>query len=286
PKAAQPFLSDADRRALAAAGGPLLQPREDQLDRERHLFYVCCSRAERVLYLSSRLADEEGNAQVGSFLLEDVKDLFDDSLTESAARRSLSDVAWPAAEAPTEAEWERALALAGPRSEQRRPVGLVEPAVLERLNGAGRYSASALELFADCPVRWLVERVLRPDPLEPDPEPLVRGSYAHAVLESTFTRLRERTGSARVTPATLPQAEAILLDELRAKQDEYRISPREARFRTAVRRLEFDLLRHLRREADAGGDFEPAELELSFGGDGDPHEPLRLDPEGVTIRGR
>src|SRR5207248_3352264 len=115
---------------------------------------------------------------------------------------------------------------------------------------------------------------------------LVRGSYAHAVLESTFTRLRERTGSARVTPATLPEAEAILLDELRAKQDEYRISPREARFRTAVRRLEFDLLRHLRREADAGGDFEPAELELSFGGDGDPHGPLRLDPEGVTIRGR
>src|SRR3712207_7922612 len=41
------------------------------------LFRSCASRAERVLMLSSRLSDEEGNPQVGSFLLQDVAELFD-----------------------------------------------------------------------------------------------------------------------------------------------------------------------------------------------------------------
>src|SRR3712207_7742008 len=43
-----------------------------------HLFYVCCSRAERMLALSSRFSDEEGNPQVTSFLVEEVRDLFEE----------------------------------------------------------------------------------------------------------------------------------------------------------------------------------------------------------------
>ena len=67
----------------------------------------------------------------------------------------------------------------------------------------GGVSAGALERFAGCPVKWLVEDVLEPEKLEPDPEQMVRGSYAHRVLELTFRRLREKTGSRRVTPANL-----------------------------------------------------------------------------------
>jgi hypothetical protein len=33
-----------------------------------------------------------------------------------------------------------------------------------------------------CPARWLVERMLRPGDLDPDPEPLARGGLAHAAL--------------------------------------------------------------------------------------------------------
>ncbi len=40
-------------------------------------------------------------------------------------------------------------------------------------------SAGALESYADCPVKWLVERELRPEPLEPEAEPLARGSLMH-----------------------------------------------------------------------------------------------------------
>ena len=76
-----------------------------------------------------------------------------------------------------------------------------------------------------------------------------------------------------------------LLETMREKQPEFRISPKETRFRTAVRRLEFDLLRHLRREADRGGSFEPTDLELSFGMDGSELPALELDG-GVSVRGK
>ena len=55
------FLPDSDRRELARASGLMLPLREDRLERERYLFYVCASRAERRLVLSSRTSDEEGN---------------------------------------------------------------------------------------------------------------------------------------------------------------------------------------------------------------------------------
>jgi ATP-dependent helicase/DNAse subunit B len=283
PEFSEPFLSDDDRRAIAAASGLVLAPRGDRLERERHLFYVCCSRAERRLFLSSRFADEQGAPQVQSFLLDEVRDLFSDDLAPE--RRSLSDVTWPLRVAPTEPEWERALALASNSREQQHPDGLHEPGVLAELGARDTFSASALEAFADCPVKWLVDKLLRPDELEPEPEALVRGSYAHAVLETTYRRLRERTGSAKLTPDSLAAAEEILLETMREKQPEYRISPKETRFRTAVRRLEFDLLSHLRREADRGGSFEPSELELEFGMPGAELPALELG-EGVKVRGK
>ena len=53
--------------------------------------------------------------------------------------------------------------------------------------------------------------------------------------------------------------------------------------RAAVRRLEFDLLRFLRYEAESDGLFEPEHLELSFGRDGE--EPVEI-AEGVRVRGQ
>ncbi|MEA2450696.1 MAG: hypothetical protein QOG63_2628, partial [Thermoleophilaceae bacterium] len=276
PQPAEPFLSDDDRRALAEHG-LRLPPRDDELERERHLFYVCCSRAERVLGLSSRFSDEEGNPQVTSFLVEEVRDLFAELPVE---RRTLADVTWPLAAAPTVAEWDRAHALEGPRAEPDVPDGLHHPEVIATL-GERRLSAGALETFADCPVKWLVDRILRPEELEPEPEALVRGRFAHSVLEATYRRL-----GGPITPATLAEAEGILLEELREQQADHQISPRETRFRTAVRRLEFDLLRHLRREAEAGGEFEPAGLEVAFGMPDGELPPLRLEPEGIEIRGK
>ena len=117
---------------------------------------------------------------------------------------------------------------------------------------------------------------------EADPEPMVRGRYAHTVLEATYRRL-----GARVTPENVDEAERILLEELRAGEEKFRISPKETRVRTAVRKLEFDLLRLLRHEAESGSRLEPRELELAFGMEEDgSRPPLELAEEGVSIRGR
>ena len=287
--APEPFLSDELRREISVAGGLSLPVREDELDRERLLFYACVSRAERRLVLSSRMTDEEGAPQSPSFFLDDVRELFPAGALDAATvRRTLADVVWPPERAPTEQEHARALTARGPRRAPPRPAGLTAAALLAELAQRREFSAGELESFAGCGVRWLVEKLVRPQALEADPEALVRGRYAHDVLRSTLERLRERTGSARVTPTTLPEAEAILrqaLDELSA---EHRISPRVARLRAARSRLEHDLLRHLRREAAAGVGYEPRHLELSFGleteHDGLP--PLELEAEGVALRGR
>ena len=277
-----PFLSDDERRQIAAATGLRLPVREDELERDRYFFYVCCSRAERLLVLSSRESDEEGGPQVPSFLVEDVKDLFGE-LPER--RRGLSDVTWPLQQAPTLVEWERAAALAGPTVPDRRPGELTHEPVLSELRMQEAFSAGALEAFADCPVKWLVDKLLDPEALEPDPEHMVRGSYAHAVLERTYRRLHEQTGDRRVTPENLEQAERVLIESLRECRTEFRLSPKETRVRAAARRLEFDLLRYIRHEAQSGSRFEPTELELGFGlrnGDGEPG----VDVAGVTLRGK
>jgi ATP-dependent helicase/DNAse subunit B len=275
----EPFLPDEDRRAVALAAGLRLPIREDRLERERFLFYTCCSRAERLLVLSSRSSDEEGNPQAESFFVEDVRDLLAPGV--EVRTRSLSEVAWQPEEAPTAAELERALAAAGARREEATAGPLSAEPLLERLAAREAVSAGALERFADCPVKWLVEDLLRPVELAPDPEAMVRGSYAHSVLEHTYRRLRQETGDRRVTPDNLAHAERILLEELSERRSQFPISPKQTRVRAAVRRLEFDLLRWLRSEAESDAEFEPEHLELHFGGD----EPVEV-AEGVRVRGR
>jgi ATP-dependent helicase/DNAse subunit B len=277
----EPFLSDEDRRAIATASGLVLPVREDRLDRERYLFYVCASRAERLLVLSSRSSDEEGNPQTESYFVDDVRTLFEDGA--ELRTRSLSEVTWRPEDAPTAAEWDRAHAAAGPRRQVTGPVPLSAEPLLDELSARDAVAARALENFADCPVKWLVEDVLRPAELVPDPEAMVRGSYAHDVLLHTYRRLHEETGSRRVTHDNLARAEGILLEELRERSASFQLSPKQTRVRAAARRLEFDLLRFLRSEADSDSCFEPVELEREFGfEDG---EPVELDG-GLRVRGR
>jgi ATP-dependent helicase/DNAse subunit B len=277
----EPFLSDEDRRAIAGASGLVLPVREDRLDRERYLFYVCASRAERLLVLSSRSSDEEGNPQTESYFVDDVRDLLGDGA--EVRTRSLSEVTWRPEDAPTAAEWDRAHAATGPRRPLPEPTPLSAEPLLAELSARDAVAARALENFADCPVKWLVEDLLKPAELVPDPEAMVRGSYAHEVLRHTYRRLHEETGERRVTHGNLADAERILLEEMRERSSSFQLSPKQTRVRAAARRLEFDLLRFLRSEADSDSRFEPVELEREFGfEDG---EPVELDG-GLRVRGR
>jgi hypothetical protein len=278
----EPFLDDAARAGLAKASGLVLPRHEDVLGRERYLMYAAVSRPEEVLFLSFRSADEEGDPLQPSAFIDDIRALLTDELWERRGRRLLSEVTWPAASAPTPHELRRAQAAAEERPDPP-PLGSPQSdEVLTLLAARETEAARGLETFAGCGVRWLVEGLLRPRRTEPDPEPMRRGSIAHAVLEQTLRRLREREGSARLTPDSLPAA----LAELEAAIGELRGTAAGTRARAVLRELEVDLRRLLRHEAECGAGLEPARLEWSFGGADDEHGPLRLPGTTLGVAGR
>jgi ATP-dependent helicase/DNAse subunit B len=285
----EPFLSDELRREVSEASGLSLPVREDELDRERYLFYACVSRAERRLVLSTRVSDEEGAPARPSSFLEEVRALFaPDPLEAVTVRRSLGDVTWEPGDAPTPLERVRSLAARGPRVDEAPPRDLWAAAVLAEVCERRAFSTGELDALGACGVRWLVEKVVRPEGIAPEGDPLVRGRYAHDVLRLTFERLRERTGSARVTRATLLEAERFLGEAMTELAPAHRLAAGDGRARAARRRLEDDLVRLLRREAEAGSQFEATHLELAFGGtyaDEGSLPALAVD-EGIEVRGR
>jgi RecB family exonuclease len=129
-------------------------------------------------------------------------------------------------------------------------------------------------------VRWLVERQLQPDQLEPDPDGLTRGSFIHTVLERVFSRLGEA-----LTPQTLSRAEQLLHEEMRgpeAAPDRSRLALDQAtEVRAAILRgIEAELLRYLRTESAEGSGWSPIVTELRFGldpGSEDAMPPVELD---------
>jgi RecB family exonuclease len=221
---------------------------------------------------------------VRSFFVDDVRDLFTGELDATRRTRPLAEVTWPPDQAPTDRERARARAAATPGGPPPPIAPLREPAVLARLAERGHWPARALETAAGCAVRWLVEDWLRPKTFEPDPEPMARGSAAHALLERVFTRLAAETGSPGPEPANLRQAQAILNEEIEAARPKLRLSPHPARQRSAIRRLEADLLRYLRKAASEATSFAPTHLELSFGTERDDLPPLRLGELAVAGR--
>jgi RecB family exonuclease len=149
-------------------------------------------------------------------------------------------------------------------------------------------SAGALESYADCPVRWLVERELQPTRFEPEPEPITRGNLMHEVLEKLLRRLQ-----AAVSEASLPQALAILdelLDELAHSPERQLARGRPEAIRAAaLRAVQADLIRYLGQEARDGNEWRPDGLELRFGfSDDEPSLPalaLGDGPDPVLVRG-
>ncbi|HET6867576.1 MAG TPA: PD-(D/E)XK nuclease family protein [Solirubrobacteraceae bacterium] len=280
--APEPFLSDEVRRELAACSGLRLRPREDALARERYLFYTSVSRATERVILSYRSSDEEGNLALPSPFLADLSELLVEDWPERRRRRMLADVVWPAEAAPTERELARARAAAAAPAagDVPSPIGSLGPAALAHVRHSQILSAGALETYADCPVKWLVSRELQPAPLEPDPDPLARGSYMHTVLEQVLRRL-----AAPVTPDNLPAA-LELLDAVLAETAHGIAAGRGEAVRAAwSRAVRADLRRYLTYEAGDGSDWPIDGVELRFGFDSEDSLPaLELD-ENVRLRG-
>ncbi|HEX3512277.1 MAG TPA: PD-(D/E)XK nuclease family protein [Solirubrobacteraceae bacterium] len=276
PARPEPLLGEGERARIAESSGVVLGGFEDPLAVERYLFYALASRPEELLFLSWHEADDEGEPASRSLFVDDVCDLFEPSLELSVEGT---------------AGGEGVLGTLAAGSPARPVQGLSDPTVLAGLRGR-MWSASSLEKWVGCPVRWFVERLLAPGAFEPDPEPLARGGLAHAALNDTFARLREETGSARPTPATLPRARALLDEALAHNEAQHELSVTLERRVATRRRLRADLARYLEYAAGLETALEPAELELGFGfsGEDESGEATELPAfdlgDGVLLRGR
>jgi ATP-dependent helicase/DNAse subunit B len=294
PARPQPFMAEEERRRLAEVSGLRLVEHQDALAAERYLLYAAVSRPEELLVLSWHAAGDDGTPAMPSLFLDDICDLFQHRLREERTRRPLGAV-----DRPWLAEPDRAAEPASaPRPAEAPLAPLRDEQLLAELRGR-TWSASSLQLWLDCPVRWLVERVLEAKDLDPSPEPLARGGLAHAVLKEVLEGLRRETGSARLTPSSLPLARELLRVALAANAAEFPLSAAPERVPGLRRRLEADLERYLERAAacapqdgEHGLALEPTHLELGFGFDaGDERgEDSELAPfdlgGGVMLRGR
>ncbi|MGI8660252.1 MAG: PD-(D/E)XK nuclease family protein, partial [Thermoleophilaceae bacterium] len=201
----------------------------------------------------------------------------------------LADVVWPVADAPTARERARARAASAPpvAPESIAPLETVEARGALRHQGA--LSAGALEAYANCPVKWLVERELDPKALEPKADYFERGNYAHEVLETTLRRLKAEYGSARITEASLPDARAVLAEALESERGKFTLGATPGTAAGTARRVRADLERYLEYCAAQAqdGDPEPEFFELAFGFDEEGGYPaLELGDGEVQLRGR
>src|SRR5581483_6768192 len=293
-----PLLGDELRRELGAVapsngnGAPLqLQPHEDALEQERYLFYAAVTRATEQVVLSYRSSDEEGGIELPSPFIADVADLLDPGWMARRRRRLLADVVWAPHEAPTVQELARSRALEA----ARRAVGtsgarngmrsyrLGEDALRHVLHRRV-VSAGALESYAKCPMKWLVERELQLEPFAPETDSMVRGQVVHRVLEELYRRL-----GAAVTEGTLAQAQTAAAELLRDCSKPIGAAQPAAIRAGLVRAIQADVDRLLALEASSGADWPPSGLELRFGFEDEDSEVESLPalelPGGVRVRG-
>lgn len=288
PRTVRPpaLLDDEDRRALARASGLVLPRRDDELAAERHLFYAVASRPEERLVLSWHLADDEGQPAVRSFLVDEVLGLFGDDPAARIRQRELGAVGWEGDDAAPAREALRREAATAPRLREAPIAPLRDEGLLAELAARPSISASDLEAWAACPVRWFVQRALKADDLEATPEALARGQLAHAALEAVVQALGAGTDDARLTVDKLPRLRDLVREALAEQARETTLSTDPARIDILSRRLERDLLRYVEHAARAGSPLVPTHTEVAFGSGEEGAPPaLELAP-GVAVRGR
>ncbi|CAN5455650.1 hypothetical protein BH10ACT11_BH10ACT11_05090 [soil metagenome] len=320
-----PLLGEQARSRL---GIPALR-RRDQGDDERYLFHVCVTRPTERLYLSWRQSDDDGRPLPRSPFVDEVLDLVGDGseISEDEIKRKtgLADVVPAPAEASTGRALARALAVRGHVREggaeaaaaidmpggvreevaaalsaipdmETKPGPLRNPAVLSALAQRTLLSANSLEGWVQCSYRWFVDHELRPQRLDPVPDPLWLGSVVHGALQRLYY---EAPGS-----DTIPRPGDVrrwnerfseLLDEEVENDDSPAGNPAR---RIALARVRLQVEAFLVTESESETEMRPRRdlLEVGFGFDrpgeegahdeGGESELGPLDLGAVALRGR
>ena len=274
-----------------------------QEERDRFLFSALVARTDRQLVLVRQISDAQGRELSPSpFWLEVVRVLGEGAPAPELVR----ETAHEPADALTPRERLRAIAglepldgerfaalLAGAGADDRerlararaawtRSTRIERPELLAR-HADRSFSATELESFARCSARWLVEREIRPKPIDGgiDIDVRQRGIVGHDVLKHFFKGLPSVIGRERLEPGDLPSVRGHLNDCIeRSIEANLRGSdPNGLGWVLLRRQLERDLWGLVERESERTDDFDVRSYEVSIPEPG-------LDLGGAMMKGR
>jgi ATP-dependent helicase/nuclease subunit B len=303
------LLTDADRDALSRRGANLGPGLRERMARERYYGYIACTRSSEQLAVTCSRQDARGAALNPSLFLAQLQRIFPrvemqefspdpnwneiqhvfeilpallrGDVVDAGNLRSLPNVA------PVFEQWRRWHSLASPEK-----LALSPAAAAALYGGELRSSISALETFAECPFQYFVRYGLRADErtlFEADPRQT--GSFQHEILSRFHTQLSAKKKRWRdLTPQSARDRIASIGFDLSRTFGEGLFEADE-RSRFMARAL-IEQLQNLM-AALVGWmrqyEFDPVEVELSFGFKEDKLPALRLPlGEGryLVLRGK
>ena len=291
------------RRDRPPALVPTALRQATQEERDRFLFSALVARTDHQLVLVRQISDEQGRELAPSpFWLEVVRVLG----LSAPAPELVRETALEPADALTPRERLRAIAGLEPRDAERfaallagagadererlararaawtRSTRVERPGLLAR-HADRSFSATELESFARCSARWLVEREIRPKPIDGgiDIDVRQRGIVGHDVLKHFFKGLPAVIGRERLEPGDLPAVRGHLSDCIeRSIEANLRGSDPAGLGWVLLRRaLERDLWGLVERESERTDDFDVRSYEVSIPEPG-------LDLGGAMMKGR
>ncbi|MCX6370946.1 MAG: exodeoxyribonuclease V subunit gamma [Solirubrobacterales bacterium] len=270
------ILPDATRIELAQAAGLALHQHETTLEEERYLLYSAVSRPTELLVVSWSSSGEDGSERLVSPFVADIRAAVDS--WPQPRERERGSLAWGENDLVSARQAAVAAAVATAMPEQPARA-FTSAAVLERLAATESFSPTTLERYLSCPVRWMVESLLRPEGLEAEDQPRARGRIVHFALEAAYTGLDQPLSEVTLDDAVARAAAAVTEKEAteRLANDPDRRIARRAR-------VIADITRYLEAEALAENEFIADELELQFGPDAALPEADLGD--GLLLRGR
>lgn len=187
--------------------------RVDERLQERTLFHTVITRANGALVLTRTAVDEKGEPLRASAFWDAALDVYRspadvaNGIEPEEVTIRKEDSSGLATLAPARLHGTAVARLKATSNTPRPPSRglLADERVLRSLENREEFSVSEVETYLSCPYRWFVERIVRPRRMDSEFDARERGSLAHRMLATFYSRWQEM-GFERVTPAQLSEA--------------------------------------------------------------------------------